>query len=112
MRNTKIPLRNSLSYQQAKNAVIVAFIIGLIVTSAQISLDYFSLQNEVKSSVSNILTTANRAAYHAAYNLDEIGAEQITRGLVSNQPIIKASITDSLGNLLGEQKNRLANRPL
>ena len=104
MRKTNIPLRHSLSYQQARNAVIAAFLIGLVLSTAQISFDYFSLQNEVRSEVSNIITTANRAAFHAAYNLDEIGAEQITRGLVSNRPIIEATVSDNFDNVLGSAR--------
>lgn len=98
---THIPLRHSLSYKQAKYSVIVAFIIGLVLSTAQIGLDYTTQQQQVRTSVSHILTTANRAAFHAAYNLDENGAAQITRGLVSNQPIAKATITDNFNSVLG-----------
>ncbi|NIB39140.1 response regulator [Pseudomaricurvus alkylphenolicus] len=105
MPNIKIPLRNSLSYRQAKNTVIVAFCIGLILSSAQIYLDYFSQQNEVRETVRNTLSTANRAAFHAAYNLDESAALQITQGLVSNQPIIAATIEDNFGNPLGSAES-------
>lgn len=106
MPHSQIPLRKSLSYKQAKYSVIVAFIIGAILSTAQIGFDYFSLQQQVRSEVSNVLTTANRTAFHTAYNLDESGSEQIARGLVSNQPIMEATITDNFGNILGHaQKN-------
>ncbi len=105
MPSSAIPLRKSLSYRQAKNTVIVAFILGVIFSSVQIGLDYFSLRNEMNISVNKALTTANRAAYHAAYNIDENGALQITRGLVSNPQIILAAITDNFGNALGSAHN-------
>tara|TARA_B100001248_G_C27299952_1_gene416631 strand:+ start:450 stop:659 length:210 start_codon:yes stop_codon:yes gene_type:complete len=44
MANKSIPLRKSLSYKQAKSSVIVAFIIGIVLSSVQIGLDYFSQQ--------------------------------------------------------------------
>ena len=105
MRSVKIPIRKSLSYRQTRNTVIVAFTIGLVLSSAQIYFDYFSHRNEISATVRDTLVTANRAAYHAAFNLDENGALQITRGLVSNQPIVKATIKDNFGQVLGSAEN-------
>jgi len=105
MKKNAITLRKSLAYRQARNAVLVAFVIGLIFGSVQIVIDYISLTSDVNASVAKVLTTANRAAYHAAYNLDENGALQITRGLVSNAPIIAATITDNFGAILGQANN-------
>ncbi len=101
MQKIRIPIRKSLSYRQTRNTVIAAFSIGLILSTAQIYLDYFSQQNEMRGSVRHVLNTAERAAYHAAFNLDEPGALQITRGLVSNQPIVRAIIKDNYGDTLG-----------
>lgn len=106
MQTNHIPIRQSLSYRQTRNTVIVAFSIGLILSSLQIYLDYFSQRNEMRESVRNTLVTANRAASHAAYNLDESGALQITRGLVSNQPIIEATVEDNFGQVLGSADSR------
>ncbi len=105
MSTRRIPLRRSLSYQQTKNTVIVAFIIGVILSSVQIYIDYFAEQSEIRKSVNNALATANSAAFHAAFNIDETGALQITRGLVSNLPIIEATITDDFGRVLGKAEN-------
>ena len=101
MPNYKIPLRKSLSYRQTKTAVIAAFLIGIILSSGQIYLDYFSQKDELNELIDNVLITANRAAFHAAYNLDGNGAEQVSEGLVSNVSVVSASIYDELGGLLG-----------
>ena len=84
-----------------RNSVIVAFLIGLVLSTIQIYLDYFSQKNELSTLINDVLFTANNAAYQAAFNLDEIGAEQITEGLVSNQAIVAATISDNTGNILG-----------
>ncbi len=101
MNALRIPIRQSLSYRQTRNTVIVAFVIGVILSSGQIYLDYFSQRSEIQDSVRNTISTANRAAYHAAFNLDELGATQITRGLISNAPIVRATILDHSGEVLG-----------
>ena len=101
MQNYKIPLRKSLSYRQTKTAVIAAFLIGIILSSGQIYLDYFSQKDELNELIDDVLITANRAAFHAAYNLDSNGAEQVSEGLVSNLSIVSAAIYDDSGALLG-----------
>jgi signal transduction histidine kinase/DNA-binding NarL/FixJ family response regulator len=106
-----IPLRQSLAYRQARNAVLVAFLIGLVFSSVQIAIDYRSLTSDLNRSVDTILTTANRAAFHAAYNLDENGALQISRGLVSNSPITSASVIDNFGKVLGQAQNEKQTPP-
>ncbi|MBT3504760.1 MAG: response regulator [Piscirickettsiaceae bacterium] len=75
----------------------MAFIIGIILSSGQIYLDYFSQKDEINKSISDVLITANRAAFHTAYNLDITGAEQVCEGLVSNKAIVSASIYDDNG---------------
>lgn len=104
-KTANIPLRKSLSYQQTKNTVVVAFIIGVILSSVQIYIDYFTEQSQTQESVNNALATADSAAFHAAFNIDETGALQITRGLVSNHPIIEATIADDTGKILGTALN-------
>ncbi len=104
MQKIRIPIRNSLSYRQMRNAVVVAFTIGLVLSTAQIYLDYFSQRNEIRGSVQHVINAAESGAYHAAFNLDETGASQITRGLVSNQLIVAATIKDNLGQVLGAAK--------
>ena len=97
----KIPLTKSLSYRQTKAAVIVAFVIGIVLSSGQIYLDYFSQKDELNKLISDVLITANRAAFHAAYNLDSNGATQVSEGLVSNVSIVSAIIYDDRGGMLG-----------
>ena len=105
MERKQIPVRKSLSYQQTKQTVIVAFVIGLVLSTGQIFLDYYSEQIKLSDSVSRILDTANKTAFHAAFNLDETGAQQITEGLVSNIPIVEAKIVDDFGATLGNARS-------
>lgn len=100
----KIPLTKSLSYRQTKVAVIAAFVIGIVLSSGQIYLDYFSQKDELNKLISDVLITANRAAFYTAYNLDGNGANQVSEGLVSNVSIVSATIYDDRGGMLGSAK--------
>ena len=105
MKPYQIPFRKSLAYRQAKGAVITAFIIGIVLSTGQIYLDYFSQKDEINKGISDVLITANRAAFHAAYNLDVAGAEQVCEGLVSNKAIVSASIFDDSGIQIAAVEN-------
>ena len=107
MAELRVPIRQSLSYRQTRNTVIVAFVIGVILSTAQIYLDYFSQKSEIQDSVRSTISTANRAAYHAAFNIDELAATQITRGLVSTAPIVDATILDQDEVVLGSAAREL-----
>lgn len=101
MESKQIPIHKSLSYTQAKYGVLSALILGTVFSIGQIVLDYFSLNNQIGSSVESMVVAANSSAYLSVYNLDRNNAAQVTSGLVSYAPIISASIIDDFGNELG-----------
>lgn len=111
MTSRSIPLHKSISFKLAKNTVAVALVLGMLLTSAQIYLDYFNEQQKSKDSVKRALATASQSASFAAYNLDEDASVQIIRGLSSNPSIVNASILDNFGGYLGQTKNYSDEQP-
>ncbi|WP_299980238.1 ATP-binding protein [uncultured Pseudoteredinibacter sp.] len=94
------PLRQRLAYKQTRNIVLVAFIIGLLLTGGQLMADYFQQKNNHDNDVERILSTAIKSAQFAAYNLDDATAGEIVAGLLNNRFIVKASIKDNYKNTL------------
>ena len=107
LRPQNIRFKQRLSFKLAINAVFVAFMIGVVLTTGQIWLDYFSEKKQLEGSVSRALATANQSASHAAFNLDASAAVQITRGLVSNLPIVEARIEANFGDTLGSSNQEV-----
>lgn len=100
MFSNSIPLHKRLSFRQAKNSVLVALSIGLILSTSQLIFDYFNHKSELDKNIEEILDAAKKSAVHAAYNFDKNAAEQLTRGLVSYAPIVRAEIIDEFGSQL------------
>lgn len=96
----KLPLHQRLAFKQTRNIVLVAFLIGLLLTGGQLTADYFQQRSNHDSDVQRILSTAIKSAQFAAYNLDDATAGEIVAGLLNNRFIIKASIQDNYGNVL------------
>ena len=100
MFSNPIPLHKRLSFRQAKNSVLVALSIGLILSTSQLIFDYFNHKSELDKTIEEILGAAKKSAVHAVYNFDKNAAEQLTRGLVSYAPIVRAEIIDEFGSQL------------
>ena len=99
-----VPIRESLSYRQARNCLLVALCIGIVLSSIQISLDYSNYLSEVYKRVDQLLVTAKRTATHAAFNLNESSANELVKGLLSYGPIVEVSLRDDFGDLLASSK--------
>lgn len=104
LQDASIPLRQRLSYKQARNTVAVAFLIGLVLTGGQLALDYFNEKNTHRQTINRILDTAGQSATYAAYNLDEAAAKEIALGLSNNLAVVEATISDNFGQILGRAK--------
>ena len=100
MLSNPIPLHKRLSFRQAKNSVLVALSIGLILSTSQLIFDYFNHKSELDKTIEEILDAAKKSAVHAVYNFDKNAAEQLTRGLVSYAPIVRAEIIDEFDSQL------------
>lgn len=99
-----IPFRKSLSYKQARNCLLVGFLIGLVLSSVQIAIDYSTHKNEIFGKVDHLVSSAKRSASYAAYNLNDKAANQLVSGLVAYGPIVEAKIIDDFDDLLGSAK--------
>ncbi len=88
----------SLSFKQARAAVIVAFVLGVIFSALQIYFDLNSEKQRVDSKFTQLLRTVEDASVQAAYGLDIQQTENIVMGLFQYEPIVRAEITDSFGD--------------
>jgi PAS domain S-box-containing protein len=99
-RSVEIPFTENISYKQARNAVFVAIVLGILFSLAQIVLDLRNEKNSVATAVHQILSTAKDTAAEAAFNLDKELGQRTINGLLAYQPIFKATIRDELGAVI------------
>lgn len=98
-----VRLRDRLSYKHARSTVLVAFVLGLILSGAQIASDLAKERQSVDATVLEVLSTLREPASQAAYGLDESLALKVVTGLFEYRPIYHAEIYDDFGHRLASR---------
>lgn len=100
MAKINIPLRQRLSFRQAKSVIIAALSVGILLSFIQVVVDFQGHKKEQQDTLSQVLASLTQAAAFAAYNFDAPAALQVTDGLVGYTAIIQAQIIDDFGRVL------------
>ncbi|MCL6415784.1 response regulator [Aestuariirhabdus sp. Z084] len=90
-----IRLSDRLSYKQARNTVILAFLLGTILSIAQVWIDYINEKRSIDSQVRAIIDITHNPASRIAYNIDSELAQELVLGLLESPIIISAEIVDN-----------------
>ena len=112
-RSVEIPFTENLSFKQARSAVLVAVILGLVFSFTQIALDLRKEKDSVATTVRQVLNTVKDTAAEAAFNLDKELGQKAINGLFAYRPILRATIHDDLGTMIahGERPKTMTNLP-
>ena len=98
-----IPFRRNLSFRQARNSVLVAFLVGIVLSGFQIAFDYNRENDALDQFVGEIISASKFAAADAAFHLDAQAAQQVAKGLMEyasiNNVVIKTETGVELANL-------------
>ena len=92
-----IPLQHRLSFRQARNSVLLAFIVGILLSGIQIVFDYHREQDALEQFVNEILSATKFAAADAAFHLDSQAAHEVAKGLLEYRPIYNITVTTETG---------------
>ena len=93
-------LRYRLSFRQARDAVVIAFVLGLIFSLVQIAADLDSEREAVDRTVNQVLNTLQAPAVQAAYHVDRNLANNVVYSLFEYRPIYSATLVDDFGDSL------------
>ncbi len=100
-----------IAFQQAKYAVLTAFIIGLLLSALQIYLDFHQQSKAFDRDILQVIETARASAVRAAFVLDDDAARDVVRGLFQFAAITEVRIlTDTGEELVRKHKTRRAYR--
>ncbi len=86
-----------LSFIQARNCVIVAFIVGMLLSVIQIAVDYSRETDAVEKFANEVLEASKFAAADATFHLDSPAAQEVVRGVLQYYPVVHASISNEEG---------------
>jgi len=97
-----------LSYRQARNAVLLALILGVLFNVCRIYLDLSNEHEQIKKNVSQTLRMAQEPAAQAAASLNEDLGARVVASLLAGQGIEQAKIMIDDPNLVLAQARRPA----
>ncbi|MFT4924713.1 MAG: diguanylate cyclase (GGDEF)-like protein [Phenylobacterium sp.] len=100
-----IKLKHRLALRLARYTVLVAFFIGLLLSSIQVFDDYQDQDKLIDSNIQRILVAASPPATRAVSTLDGGSAEEVVNGLLQYSFITRAEIKDEQGQTLAMTTN-------
>ncbi|WP_347329496.1 putative bifunctional diguanylate cyclase/phosphodiesterase [Marinimicrobium locisalis] len=97
-----------VSFRLAKIGIILAFVLGLLMSSFQLYLDLRNQRSELNELFHRVLEVATPPAVRAVHTLDDDLSAEVVNGLLAYDFVTHVQITDDLGNTLakGESKSQ------
>ncbi|ABC27401.1 predicted signal transduction protein containing a membrane domain, an EAL and a GGDEF domain [Hahella chejuensis KCTC 2396] len=98
-----------ISFKLARAGVILAFILGGLLSSIQVYFDYLSHEKDFRDFIERVLQAARPPAVRAVHTLDARLAEEVVTGLMQYDYVHQVLIVDELGQILAEGAKPVAN---
>ncbi|MDX5372603.1 MAG: response regulator [Pseudomonadaceae bacterium] len=95
-----ISLTHRLSFKQASITVLVAFILGTLLSLIQVGLDYASEDASIDREIHSLLEISHNPAARISYNIDAELAQELVLGLLRSPAVMRAEIIDNSGLVL------------
>ncbi|MBO6769823.1 MAG: EAL domain-containing protein [Thalassospira sp.] len=99
----RLKWRDRLSVKQARIAVALTLLIGLLFSGIQIVWDLREEKSLIDRTVMQVLATLRESATQAAYGLDETLAARVVSGLFEYEPVYAAVLRDNFNNILAQK---------
>ncbi|PKR52295.1 GGDEF domain-containing protein [Thalassospira povalilytica] len=99
----RLKWRDRLSVKQARIAVALTLLIGLLFSGIQIVWDLREEKSLIDRTVMQVLATLRESATQAAYGLDETLATRVVSGLFEYEPVYAAVLRDNFNNILAQK---------
>ena len=95
--------KDKIAFQQARWVLVTAFLLGLLLSSLQIAWDLRNEQQEINTTVNQVLGTVRASAAQAAYGLNNQLAQQVLNGLLEYRPVTSGAIYARIDNEIIEK---------
>ena len=99
-----LKLTNRLSFRLARNAVLIALFLGILLSLLQVLVDYISEKSALDKDIRAIISISHAPASQIAYNIDARLAEELLEGLLKHPAIIHAEIVDTDKRVLASRQ--------
>lgn len=94
-----------ISFRLAKIGVVLAFVLGLLMSTVQLYVDLRDQEDELQARVNQVIQVSTPPAARAVHTLDDDLSLEVVNGLLAYDFIYEVTIADELGNILAQVKN-------
>ncbi|WP_282607598.1 ATP-binding protein [Pelagibius sp. Alg239-R121] len=92
-----------ISFKLARTSIIIAFMLGLVLSSVQVAHDYYNQIGDLNIVVQRILRVAKAPARRAAYELNGRLAQEVVDGLLEYDFVVNAAIVEVSSGVMAEK---------
>ncbi len=92
-----------ISFRLAKVGVVLALLVGILMSAVQIYIDYQSQIHLVDAMINRVIKVSTPPAERAVYTLDSELAEEVVTGLMQYEFIVEVALKDELGGVVAHQ---------
>lgn len=98
----RVAFQNKISTKLAKQTVVIAFFVGLLLSSLQVYLDYQEHEKSLAHAIDQMVEVSYGSATRSVRTLDANLATEVVNGLLHYEFIQSAEIIDDLGTRLAK----------
>ena len=99
-----IRFQNRISFRQACSTVLVAFVLGLILSIMQIGFDLVRERQQIDTTITSVLEMLRKSASQAVFDIDRALAERVIDGLFEYEPIRGVQVVDEFQAVLARRE--------
>ena len=102
--STKLSIKDRISFKMGVAFIVVALILGLILSTIQFVSDFNRTEKGLRSAVNVMLKVAERPVSKATYSLDNELSKDLLKGLFESGYVVEAWIVDEQGSIFSSHK--------
>ena len=102
--STRLSIKDRISFKMGVAFIVVALILGIILSTIQFVSDFNRTEKGLKSAVNVMLKVAERPVSKATYSLDNDLSKDLLKGLFESDYVIDAWIVDEYGSIFSSHK--------
>jgi signal transduction histidine kinase len=99
-----IRFQHRIAFRQARNTILVAFLLGTILSIIQIGYDLIRERQQMNITITSMIEMLRKSASQAVFDIDAALAESVIDGLFEYEPIRDVQVVDEFQVMLAHRQ--------
>jgi signal transduction histidine kinase/DNA-binding response OmpR family regulator len=102
-----IRFQHRIAFRQARNTILVAFVLGTILSIIQIGYDLIRERQQMDATITSVIEMLRKSASQAVFDVDTALAERVIDGLFEYEPIRAVQVVDEFQVMLAQRERSI-----